>query len=344
MDYEQLISDIGIQPLQLYLGLVLGLTFGVGATLSHFCLRKLVIDVSQFNMGPSSYTWLLGLGVSLLATQLLLQGDASDISEAQIIAADASLSGPIIGGLMFGFGMVLSRGCSSRQFVLIASGNLRSLFTFITFALTAQLAYGGQLTSLRNQAQDLWRLDWPTSQLYDVLPLAQSHYAIVGLVIVGLSAAPLIKQRAWPQLTGALLVGLAIAAGWHSTSFVAYHSFGAMLPQSITFSAPAAQNLITIFSLDAPFVRLGAGLLVGCFVGSALISLLRRDFKLQGFDTQHPMSRYLVAGTLMGLGSVIASGCSVGAGLSGISVLAVNAIVTLACIIIGGLLALRYKG
>ncbi len=344
MDYEQLISDIGIQPLQLYLGLILGLTFGVGASLSHFCLRRLVVDVSEFKMGPSSHTWLLGLGVSLLATQLLLQGDASDISEAQIIAAGSSLSGPIIGGLMFGFGMVLSRGCSSRQFVLIASGNLRSLVTFLTFALTAQLAYGGQLTSLRNQVQDLWRLDWPTSQLYEVLPLTQSHYAIVGLLIVGLCALPLIKQRAWAHLSGAVFVGLAIAVGWHATSFVAYHSFGAMVPQSITLSAPAAQNLITIFSLDAPFVRLGAGLLVGCFVGSALISLVRRNFKLQGFDTQHPMRRYIVAGTFMGLGSVVASGCSVGAGLSGISVLSANALVTLICIVMGGLLALRYKG
>jgi len=342
MDYEQLITDIGIQPLQLYLGLALGLAFGMGSALSHFCLRRLVLDFSQFKMGADSYTWLLGLGVSILVTQLLLRGDASDISEAQIIASEASLSGPIVGGLMFGFGMILSRGCSSRQLVLIATGNLRSVFTLMAFALAAQLAYGGQLRSLRIKVQDLWRLDWPSSQLYEVLPLAQSHYAVVGLVISSLCAALLLKQRAWPQLIGAMVVGLAVAVGWYSTSFVAYHSFNAMLPQSITFSAPAAQNLISIFSLDAPFVRLGAGLLMGCFVGSLLITLVRRDFTFQGFDTQHPVTRYLPAGALMGVGSVIASGCSVGAGLSGTSVLAINAIVTLVCIIIGGLFGLRY--
>jgi len=343
MDYEQLITDIGIQPLQLALGLIIGLAFGIGAALSHFCLRKLVVDLSQLKIGTSSYTWLLGLGTSILYTQLLLQGDASDISEAQVIAADTSLSGPIIGGLMFGFGMIYSRGCSSRQIVLIAKGNLRSLVTLITFALGAQLAYGGQLVSLRSALQDIWRLDWPTSQLYELLPLAQSHYTLVGLVIAVFCGFILAKRGAWSQLFGAFIVGLAVAFGWYATSLVSYHSFGEILPQSMTLSAPAAQNIISLFSLNAPFVRFGAGLLAGCFIGSLLVTLVRRDFKQQSFDSQHPLARYLLAGTLMGVGSVIASGCSVGAGLSGISVLAVNAIVTLICIVVGGLIALRYN-
>jgi hypothetical protein len=83
----------------------------------------------------------------------------------------------------------------------------------------------------------------------------------------------LIKGRAWPQLWGAGIVGLAVALGWYATSFVAYHSFNAMLPQSITFSAPAAQSLISVISLDAPFIRLGAGLLIGCLVGAVVVTL-----------------------------------------------------------------------
>ena len=345
MDFEQLIADIGIQNLQLFIGLSMGLVFGVGAALSQFCLRKLVLELLVLKFSSASYTWLLGLSAALLFTQLLLQGDASDISEAQVIRGEASLSGPIIGGLMFGFGMMLSRGCASRQIIVLASGNLRPLLTLFAFALSAQLAYGGQLVSFRRGIQDLWRLDQTSSQLPGWLPLAQSYYMLIAFAfaVAVASGVVLIKGRAWPQLLGATIVGLAVALGWFATSFVAYHSFNSILPQSITFSAPAAQSVISVMSLDAPFIRLGAGILLGCLVGSLLVTFVRQDFHLQGFTSQSPMGRYLLAGMLMGVGSVLANGCSVGAGLSGTAIMATSSIVTLICIIIGGLVSARYS-
>ena len=72
MDYEPLITEVGIQPLQLFLGLAMGLTFEIGTSISHFCLRKLVLDLSGLKLSSASYTWLLGLGVAIMATQLLL--------------------------------------------------------------------------------------------------------------------------------------------------------------------------------------------------------------------------------------------------------------------------------
>jgi uncharacterized membrane protein YedE/YeeE len=112
MDYEQFITEVGIQPLQLYLGLAMGLAFGIGATLSNFCLRKLVLDSFVIRFSSASYTWLFSLSIAIVFTQFLLQGGAGDISEAQNITAQTILSGSIIGGLMFGFGMMLSRNCS----------------------------------------------------------------------------------------------------------------------------------------------------------------------------------------------------------------------------------------
>jgi uncharacterized membrane protein YedE/YeeE len=112
MDYEQFITEVGIQPLQLYLGLAMGLAFGIGVTLRNFCLRRLVLDLPVIRFSSASYTWLFGLSITFVFTQLLLQEGTGDISEAQIITAQTILSGSIIGGLMFGFGMMLSRDCS----------------------------------------------------------------------------------------------------------------------------------------------------------------------------------------------------------------------------------------
>jgi len=73
------------------------------------------------------------------------------------------------------------------------------------------------------------------------------------------------------------------------------------------------------------------------------VSLIRQDFNLQSFTQKLPIRRYLLAGMLMGVGSVLASGCSVGAGLSGTAVMATGSIVTLIFIIIGGLISTRYS-
>jgi len=343
MDYEQLFADVDIQNLKLIIGLSMGLIFGVGAAMSHFCLRKLVLDLVVLKFSRASYTWLLGLSTALLFTQLLLQGETSDITEAQVIMGEVSLSGPIIGGLMFGFGMMRSRGCASRQMILLASGNLRPLLTLFAFALSAQLTYGGQLVPFREAVQDLWRLDQTSSQLSGWLPLSQSHYVLIALTVAVASGVVLIKGRAWPQLLGATIVGLGVALGWFATSFVAYHSFNSILPQSINFSAPAAQNVISVMSLNAPFMILGAGILIGCLVGSLLVTFLRRDFHLQGFTSQSHMGHYILAGMLMGVGSVLANGCSVGAGLSGTAIMATSSTVTLICIIVGGLVSARYS-
>lgn len=124
---------------------------------------------------------------------------------------------------------------------------------------------------------------------------------------------------------------------------MAYHTFNEILPQSITFSAPTAQSLISLMSVDAPFIRLAAGLVVGCFMGALIVSLIRQDFNIQSFSPTRPIRRYLFAGMLMGVGSVMASGCSVGAGLTGTAVMATGSIVTLIFIIIGGVIGTRYS-
>ena len=100
--------------------------------------------------------WLFGLGVAIMPTQLLLQGDTDVISVTKVLTGGASLGGPIIGEFMFGFGIIWSRGCASWQIIPLASGNLRSLFTFVTFAIAAQLTDGGQLVPFRQTVLDYW--------------------------------------------------------------------------------------------------------------------------------------------------------------------------------------------
>ena len=69
-----------------------------------------------------------------------------------------SLSGALFGGLLFGAGMVLARGCASRHLVLAASGNVRSVVTFAIFAVAALAAISGPLAPLRQAISSLWMI------------------------------------------------------------------------------------------------------------------------------------------------------------------------------------------
>ena len=100
----------------------------------------------------------------MLATQLLVLAGAFDASDARQIAARGSLSGAAVGGALFGMGMILARGCSSRLLVLAAQGNLRSVISGLVFAVTAQAAWTGALSPLRQAISEWWTVDGGASR------------------------------------------------------------------------------------------------------------------------------------------------------------------------------------
>ena len=62
-----------------------------------------------------------------------------------------SFSAPLmfVGGLLFGYGMVLSNGCGSRALVLLGRGNLRSLVVVIVLGIAAQMTLKGLIAPAR---------------------------------------------------------------------------------------------------------------------------------------------------------------------------------------------------
>ena len=101
----------------------------------------------------------------MLATQALVLLGAFDASDARQIAARGSLSGAAIGGALFGIGMILARGCSSRLLVLAAQGNLRSVLSGLVFAVTAQAAWTGRAVAAgARRISEWWTVDGGASR------------------------------------------------------------------------------------------------------------------------------------------------------------------------------------
>ena len=67
----------------------------------------------------------------------------------------------------------------------------------------------------------------------------------------------------------------------------------------------------------------------GVFLGSFIGAVIGGDWKLEGFKDGYSMRRYIIGAIFMGFGSMLAGGCAVGAGVTGGSIFALTAWITL---------------
>jgi hypothetical protein len=312
-------------------GLVIGIAFGFFAQRSRFCLRSAVIEFARRQMGGKLTVWLFAFATAVVATQALALLGAFDASGARQISARGSLSGAAIGGALFGTGMILARGCSSRLLVLAAQGNLRSVMSGLVFAVAAQSAWSGALSPLRETISGWWTVEGGASR--DLIArFGIGHGGALLFGVVWLVAAVLWARRqkvpVWGW-AGAIGVGLAITAAWWATYAISTVSFDPHPIQALSFTGPSAEVLTRVLFVSDKPPTFDLGLMPGVFIGSFLAAALFRELKLEGFQGGASMRRYIVGAVLMGFGGMTAGGCAVGAGLSGAAVFTMTAWVTL---------------
>ena len=332
MDFLPLVEHLGEQPLLASGGAVVGLLFGFFAQRSGFCLRAAVIEFARGEPGERLAVWLLAFSAAVVCVQALLLAGVVDVSGTRQLAARGSLSGAIVGGLLFGAGMILARGCASRLLVLSATGNLRALLSGLIFAVTAQAALGGALAPLRATISGWWTVDGGAAR--DLLAVVHAgRPAGLAFGLLWLAAALWYALRSgrerWKWI-GGLGAGLAVALAWVFTATLAASSFQVLPVQGITFSGPSAEWLMRVVSAPAPAPGFDFGLLPGVFAGSFLGAALGRSLRLEGFKDGYGMRRYIAGAIAMGFGAMLAGGCAVGAGVSGGSIFSLTAWVALA--------------
>ena len=273
------------------------------------------------------------LVVTAFNANVLLAAGASPIMAHALeeVADMVRLSGAVVGGVLFGVGMILARGCSSRLLVLAAQGNLRALMSGLVFAVAAQAAWTGVLAPVREAISAWWTVDGGTSR--DIL--ARTGVGHGGALVFGgvwLLAAIVWARRqrvttwAW---AGAVGVGLTIAGAWWATYAISLVSFDPHPVQSLSFTGPSADVLTRVLFITDKPLTFDLGLVPGVFLGAFLAAALFGELKLDGFQGGAGMRRYLIGAMCMGFGGMLAGGCAVGAGLSGTAVFTLTAFVTL---------------
>ena len=315
-------------------GALIGLLFGFFAHRSRFCLRSAVIEFARGTHEGKLTVWLFTFSTAVLLTQAFILAGWLDVRDTRQLSARGSLSGALIGGAMFGAGMILARGCSSRLLVLAAQGNLRALLSGLVFAVAAASALNGLLSPLRLAIAGWWTVDASQRDVLALTGLGHPGGLVFGGVwlVAALFWAWRQRVRFWGWF-GAIGVGVMVAVAWLVTYRIARAVFDTMPPvQSLSFTGPAADMLMLVLSPPGQPLKFDLGLVPGVFVGSFLSALLWRELKLEGFQGGQAMRRYIAGALLMGFGGMLAGGCAVGAGVSGAAVFTLTSFVTLAAI------------
>ena len=339
---DWLIDMLGDQWVLALGGLVVGILFGAFAQYSRFCLRAATLEIAHGVVGERMSIWLFTFSTALIVTQALILLGLFDTGAVRQLNNTGSLSGAIIGGLMFGCGMTLTRACASRMLVLSATGNLRALLSGLVFAVVAQMSRDGLLSPARAAINGWWTIDSSARDLLAMFRIGNKG----GLVFAALwlIAGVVIAVRSRTRLAypvKAVGVGLAGGAAWWVNFHMASLSFEMAPVHAISFTSPSADMLMYVLAPPGSKVTFDLGLIPGVFIGAFMSGALNGDLRLEGFHDGSTMRRYIAGGCLMGFGGVLAGGCAVGAGVSGASVFALTSWIVLWSMWIGAVVTDR---
>ena len=350
----------------LWAGFGLGALFGAIAQRTHFCTMGAVADIVNIGDWSRMRMWVLAMATAMLGFNAMVALGWFR-ADATLYAAPTLLwLSHLVGGLMFGFGMVLASGCGSKTLVRIGGGNLKSVLVFCVLGISAFMTMKGLTAVWRVATIDSVSIGLSTGQ--DLPSLAARllggsvarQAAWLGALLGGALLLWVVwrrEGRSAEVLLGGLGIGALVAGGWWvsgqlghlaehpQTLNEAFLATNSQRMESLSFVAPYAYLIdwLMFFSDKSKTLSLGIVVTLGVIAGSAVVALANGSFRWEGFRGVEDTANHLVGAALMGVGGITALGCTIGQGLSGVSTLSVGSFIALGSIIGGAVLALRWQ-
>lgn len=337
---------------------VVAVVFGAVAGKTHFCTMGAVSDWVNMNDKRRLRAWFLAMGLAIVGAQLLQAAGYIDLGKSIYLTANFSWLGHLLGGLLFGIGMTLGSGCGQRTLVRVGSGNLKSLVVMLMLGITAYMTLRGLLALFRVNVIEVTNVDLSAYALSDqgiasliagvigidnVKLLNWAVAALIGLGLVIVAFASRDFRKSIDNILAGLVVGLCVVAGWYITGVIGFDEFEPIRFESYTFVAPVGNNLQYLMTFTGSTISFGVATVFGVITGSLLYAVLSGNFRIETFSNRADMIRHIIGGVLMGFGGVVAMGCTIGQGVTGLSTLAIGSFITLVTIIFGSALTMKVE-
>jgi uncharacterized membrane protein YedE/YeeE len=331
-------------------GFICGLLAGFAAQYGRLCTIGAIEDAVIAGDLRRAGAWAVAAALAILFTQSLVFAGTLDLSATHHADSRLDLTALVIGGLLFGLGAALVGTCAFGLLVRLGTGDLRALVCAVILGLVAFAATGGLLSPIRNGLAQFGSLDTAAVGGKTLTGIAGMHFGKgIALLCPVLVAGALLafassNQRLYckPRLIAAsCLMGFAIGAGWLVTGVLA-DTFSGQRPESLTFVAPLGRFILQLMGESLSSTGFGVATVLGVGAGSFVVAASRQELRWEAFDDQREMRRHLLGAALMGLGGVLARGCTIGQGITGMSTLSIAAPIALLAMVMGARLGLTH--
>jgi uncharacterized protein len=338
-------------------GLVIGIVFGYIVYRTNFCTMGAISDFVNLGDWRRFRAWILSTATAIIGVQLLVATDALPLSKTMYLTPSLNWLGNILGGVLFGYGMVFAGGCASRNLTRIGGGDLRSIVTLLVMGLFAYVAIGGLLGPIRAWVEQLTSVHLgvfgvATQSIGDIVGVIARVGVRTGnmLVAAALVAAAFVycfkdeEFRSSPvHIFSGFAIGLIVTAGWALTG-LAFDEMAEknVTPISLTYVRPTADAIDWLQRFTAARMPgFGVTTVFGAIIGAFIAAKSMGRFKWESFGSVPEMKRNMMGSALMGIGGVLALGCTVGQAITGASTLALGSFLTFAGIVWGGVRGMK---
>jgi len=339
---------------------VAALVMGAVANKTNFCTMGAVSD--WVNMGDTGRlrAWLLAIAVAALGVAVITGAGVANIGNNTFPpyrTPQFAWLRYLLGGLMFGIGMTLGSGCGNKTLIRIGGGNIKSLFVLAVAAVFAYLMlwtdfYGNVFHSwITATTVDLGKSGFQSQAISEFFGASHTVQvatgAALGLILAGFTFASKDFRSSFDNILAGLVIGLVVVIGWYITAgpmgaaWKEWAELAETVPsrvevQSFTFISPMGDSVRYLMNpTDFANINFGVTALTGVIVGSFLYALLSGKFRLEWFASGGDFFNHAVGGALMGIGGVLAMGCTIGQAITGVSTLAMGSILTFFAIVAG---------
>lgn len=343
---EVLIDRLGEPGLLALIGLFGGALLGLAARLGRFCTLGAIEDALYGASTIRLRMWGVAIGTAIIGSFCLALFAGFDPTESFYLRAGWNPIAHAVGGLLFGYGMAMTGNCGYGALARLGGGDMRAFIVVLVMGVASYAALSGPLAPLRMTLfpTDLVDMGGPSGLAH---MLGGADFAL--LLGVAIGVAVLLGSLAhrgfaekYQTIFWGVVVGLAIVSGWAGTSWVAENGFEPTVIRSHTYAAPLGETLHYGMLGSAVGLSFGIGSVMGVIGGAVAGSLFKGHFRWEGCEDPRELRRQIGGAVLMGFGAAIAIGCSVGQGLSAISLLSLGAPITLIGIFGGAAIGLRH--
>jgi uncharacterized protein len=351
----------------LWAAFALSVVFGAVAQRTHFCTMGAISDVVNMGDWTRMRMWGMAVGVAMMGFYAMAFLGWIDPSQSIYASGRIVWLSALLGGGLFGFGMVLASGCGSKTLVRMGGGSLKSLVVFCVMGFAAFATLRGVTAVARVATVDKVVFDLSAGALVpgwlagavgvnrSALGLGLAVLLGGGLIVWALSSRSF--RASSDNWMAGLGVGLVVAGMWWVSGrlgFVAEHpetlesvylatNSGRM--ESLTFTAPMAYTLdwLTMFSDTSKVLTVAVVSVFGVVFGAWGYAIVTGTFRWEGFRSTQDTALHLVGALCMGVGGVTAMGCTVGQGLSGLSTLSLTSFIAVAGIAAGAVAGFKFQ-